>query len=114
MCFECTIWVSLQCLELFEGSETRKLFCSQSRLSPIWLAITLKNSPSEAAGLGNMQFSIEDIVKSLRRVGKDVDQIVRLNSEENLLVAELLDSLKHVYQQMLSLGVSTSALPIGL
>ena len=61
-----------------------------------------------------MQFSIEDIVKSLRRVGKDVDQIVRLNSEENLLVAELLDSLKHVHQQMLSLGVSTFALPIGL
>ena len=73
--------------------------------------MTRKKSSTKLESLDKKQSGIEEIVKSLKRVGDDVKQIVKLTSEETLLVAELLESLKHAPQQMFSIPVSTSELP---
>ena len=106
-------------MELFASSETRKRFSPQNMLLPKGLAMTLKTSPPEPAvaelkSLDKKQISLEEIVESLKSVGDDVEQIVKLTSEEKLLVAELLVLLKHVPQQMFSIAVSTSEIPIGI
>ena len=54
---------------------------------------------------------IEDIVESLRSVGDDVAQIVKLTSEEKVLVSDFLSVLKQVPQRMFSVPISTSGLP---
>ena len=88
-------------------------------LLPKGLAMTLKTSPAELPVaelkiLDKKQISLEEIVESLKSVGDDVEQIVKLTSDEKLLVAELLALLKHVPQRMFSIAVSTSELPIGI
>ena len=79
--------------------------------------MTLKSSPAELPvaelkSLDKKQISLEEIVEFLKSVGDDVEQIVKLTSEEKLLVAELLVLLKLVPQQMFSIAVSTSEIPI--
>jgi len=81
-------------------------------LVPNWLAMTLKTSPAEPKSLDKKQISI--VVKSLKSVGDDIEQIIKLTSKEKLLVAEFLALLKHVPQRMFSIAVSTSELPIGI
>lgn len=79
-------------------------------LLPKWLAMTMKTS-AESNGLEKTSMGIEDIVESLRSVGDDIHQIVKLTSEEKVLVAEFLSVLKKVSQRMFSVPVSTSELP---
>ncbi len=55
--------------------------------------------------------SIEDIVDSLRSVWDDIAQIVKLTSEEKVLVSDFLSVLKQVPKRMFSVPVSTSGLP---
>ena len=57
---------------------------------------------------------VEDIVKSLKRVGNEVKKIGKLKSEEKVLVTELFASLKQMPQQMFTIAVSTSELPAGI
>lgn len=80
-------------------------------LLPKWLAMTMKPAPAELNGLEKTPMGIEDIVESLRSVGDDVHQFVKLTSEEKVLVAEFLSVLKKVPQRMFSVPVSTSELP---
>ena len=106
-------------LELFASSETHKRFSPQNMLLPKWLVMTLKTSPAEPPvaelkSLDKKQISIEEIVESLKSVGDDIEQIIKLTSEEKLLVAEFLALLKHVPQRMFSIAVSTSELSIGI
>jgi hypothetical protein len=88
-------------------------------LLPNWLAMTQKTSPAEPPvvelkSVDKKQISIEEIVESLKSVGDDIVEIIKLTSEERLLVAQFLASLKHVQQPMFSIAVSTSVLPIGI
>ena len=106
-------------LELFASSETHKRFSPQNMLLPMWLVMTLKTSPAEPPvaelkSLDKKQISIEETVESLKSVGDDIEQIIKLTSEEKLLVAEFLALLKHVPQRMFSIAVSTSELSIGI
>ncbi len=106
-------------LELFASSETHKRFSPQNMLLPKWLVMTLKTSPAEPPvaelkSLDKKQISIEETVESLKSVGDDIEQIIKLTSEEKLLVAEFLALLKHVPQRMFSIAVSTSELSIGI
>ena len=73
--------------------------------------MTRKKSPAKQKSLDKKRSIVEDVLDSLRIVGDDVEQIVKLTSEEKLLVAELLSSLKRAPQQMFSIPVSTSGLP---
>ena len=57
-------------------------------LVPNWLAMTLKTSPAEPKSLDKKQISIEEIVKSVKSVGDDIEQIIKLTSEEKLLVTK--------------------------
>ena len=75
------------------------------------LAMTMTTSPAEPKGLEKSQMGIEDIVESLRSVGDDVAQIVKLTSEEKVLVSDFLPVLKQVPQRMFSVPISTSGLP---
>jgi hypothetical protein len=72
----------------------------------------MKKSSTKLESLDKKPVGIEEMMKSLKRVGANVRQIVKLNSEEDLLVAELMASLKRAPQQMFSISVSTSELPI--
>jgi hypothetical protein len=78
-------------------------------LLPKGLAMTKKRSPAEPKSLEKSQMCIEEIVESLRNVGDDVAHIVKLTSEEKVLVADSLSMLKQVPQQMFSVPVSSSA-----
>jgi hypothetical protein len=82
-------------------------------LLPKWLAMTLKTSPAKLKSLDKKQPSIKEIVESLKGVGDDVEQIVKLSSKENVLVEDFFAVLKDLPQQMFSIAVSTSELPIG-
>ncbi|MCW4014982.1 MAG: hypothetical protein NWF06_01290 [Candidatus Bathyarchaeota archaeon] len=75
--------------------------------------MTMKTAPAKPKSLDKKQISIEEIVESLKDVGDDVEQIVKLTSKEKRLVANFLEVLKQVPQQMFSIAVSTSELPIG-
>ena len=63
--------------------------------------------------VNKQQISSEDIVESLKNVGDDLEQILKLTSEEQLLVTQFLASLKHMPPQMFSIPIPTSVLPIG-
>ncbi len=63
--------------------------------------------------VNKQQISSEEIVESLKNVGDDVEQVIKLTSEEQLLVAQLIASLKHIPPQMFSIAIPTSVLPIG-
>jgi hypothetical protein len=76
--------------------------------------MTRKKSPTKQKSLHKKPLSVEDVMKSLKGVGDDVKKIAKLNSEEKLLVSELLATLKSVPQQMFSIAVSTSGLPVGV
>ena len=53
-------------------------------------------------------------MESLKSVGDDVEQIIKLNSKEKLLVSEFLAVLKHVPQRTLSIAVSKSEFSSGI
>jgi hypothetical protein len=99
---------------LFASSETPKRFFSTEHAIADWLAMTRKKSLTKLKSLDKKQSSVEEILESLRSVGDDVEQIVKLTSDEKRLVAELLSSLKSVPHQMFSIPVSTSELPFGI
>jgi hypothetical protein len=82
-------------------------------LLPNWPAMTRKKSPAKLKSSDKKQLSIEKIVESLKSAGDDVKKIVKLKSEEKVLVTEFLGALKNVPQQMFSIAVSTSDLSIG-
>jgi hypothetical protein len=75
--------------------------------------MTRKKSPAKLKSSDKKQLSIEKIVESLKSAGDDVKKIVKLKSEEKVLVTEFLGALKNVPQQMFSIAVSTSDLSIG-
>ena len=93
--------------------ETPKRFSPQNMLMPNWLAMTRKKSPTKQKTSDKKQLSLEEVMKSLKSVGADVKRIVKLTSEEKLMVNELFASLKQAPQQMFSIAVSMSTLPIG-
>jgi hypothetical protein len=99
---------------LFASSETPKRFFSTEHAIADWLAMTRKKSLTKLKSLDKKQSSVEEMLESLRSVGDDVEQIVKLTSDEKRLVAELLSSLKSVPHQMFSIPVSTSELPFGI
>ncbi|MCX8150987.1 MAG: hypothetical protein N3D85_05765 [Candidatus Bathyarchaeota archaeon] len=61
--------------------------------------------------LDKAQLTLEELVDVLKSVGEDVEQIVQLIAEENRLMTQVFDSLKHVEPLMSSITVSPSALP---
>jgi hypothetical protein len=73
--------------------------------------MTRKKSPTKSKRSNKKSRIVEDIVESLRSIGDDVEQIVKLTSEEKRLVKKLLSTLKRAPQQMFSIPVSTSNLP---
>ncbi|MCW4035509.1 MAG: hypothetical protein NWF03_09120, partial [Candidatus Bathyarchaeota archaeon] len=81
---------------------------------PTWLAMTMNKSPTKQETTDQKPFTTEEVMKSLKRVGDDVNKIVKLHSEEKALVTEFLAVLKQVPQQMFSVTVSTSQLPLGM
>ena len=73
--------------------------------------MTRKKSPTKT--VDKTPLSTEDIMKSLKRVGDDIKKIVKLTTDEKLLVAELFASLKTMPQKAFSVAVSPSQLPLG-
>jgi hypothetical protein len=71
----------------------------------------MKKSSTKLESLDKKPVDIDEMMKSLKRVGANVRQIVQLNSEEELLVAGLMASLRRAPRQMFSISVSTSNLP---
>jgi len=57
------------------------------------------------------QFSLDEIMVSLKDVGDDVKKIVKLNSEEKVVVNEFFEVLQHMPQHIFSFDVSMSELP---
>ena len=55
--------------------------------------------------------NIEEIIRSFESVGDDIAQISQLFSEENVLVVQLIDLLKHMQQLAPSIEVSPAVLP---
>lgn len=69
---------------------------------------------AESKSADKAHFNIEEIVDALNGVGDDVEQIAKLTSQEQLLVAQFLEALKQMPPLISSVEVSTSMLPIGV
>lgn len=73
----------------------------------------MKVSTTDSKGSTKEQLSTEEIVESLKSVEDDVKIIVKLSSKEKRLVEEFFDALRSVPQELFSITVTASELPIG-
>jgi len=82
----------------------------------------VKTEPAELYSSQNLkqsekkkQVSIQELVESLKSTADDIGQIVELNSEEKILVAQFFSSLLKLMQPLAhSIAVNKSALPTQL
>ena len=82
----------------------------------------VKTEPAELYSSQNLkqpekkkQVSIQELVESLKSTADDIGQIVELNSEEKILVAQFFSSLLKLMQPLApSIAVNKSALPAQL
>ncbi|MGF3522528.1 MAG: hypothetical protein ACQXXJ_05460, partial [Candidatus Bathyarchaeia archaeon] len=73
---------------------------------PIESAVTEQNQTLDKA-----QLTLEELVDVLKSVGEDVEQIVKLATEEKRLMTQVFTSLKHMASLAPTITVSTSVLP---